>query len=151
MRELQRYPWPGNVRELRNVIERAVILATGPQLTVAVPASRAPIATPSSRRRSPSFEVEHIRADARTAPTGAIRGAGGAAERLGLKPTTLESRPEHQCPSFLEYGEYPYVIGCRDQEGARPEALLLGHARPDAVEGRACRTCSTSTRFSTCC
>src|SRR5207244_10130565 len=34
MRELQRYPWPGNVRELRNVIERAVIIATGRQLVV---------------------------------------------------------------------------------------------------------------------
>src|SRR5262249_29482251 len=32
LRDLQRYPWPGNVRELRNVIERAVIIAAGPQL-----------------------------------------------------------------------------------------------------------------------
>jgi transcriptional regulator with GAF, ATPase, and Fis domain len=37
LRELQRYRWPGNVRELRNVIERAVILATGPELVVATP------------------------------------------------------------------------------------------------------------------
>src|SRR3954465_8487144 len=37
LRELQRYHWPGNVRELRNVIERAVILATGPHLVVETP------------------------------------------------------------------------------------------------------------------
>ena len=37
LRELQSYPWPGNVRELRNVIERAVILATGPHLVVPAP------------------------------------------------------------------------------------------------------------------
>ena len=41
MRELQRYPWPGNVRELRNVIERAVIVATGRQLVVWPPRGRA--------------------------------------------------------------------------------------------------------------
>ena len=40
LRELQRYPWPGNVRELRNVIERAVIMATGRQLVVGGPAAR---------------------------------------------------------------------------------------------------------------
>ena len=34
---LQRYPWPGNVRELRNLVERAVIGATGPRLTIALP------------------------------------------------------------------------------------------------------------------
>ncbi len=44
---------------------------------------------------------------------------------------------EHQCPSFLEYGEYPYVTRRRDQEGARAEGGLLGHARPDAVDAQA--------------
>ena len=34
---LQRYPWPGNVRELRNVVERAMIVANGPRLTIALP------------------------------------------------------------------------------------------------------------------
>ena len=42
MRQLQLYPWPGNVRELRNVIERAVILATGTRLTVTMPQRRRP-------------------------------------------------------------------------------------------------------------
>jgi transcriptional regulator with GAF, ATPase, and Fis domain len=86
---LQHYPWPGNIRELRNVVERAMIAATGPRLTIAVPhASTAAI------KRSPKLvdvEKEHIRSVLET--TGwRIRGAGGAAERLGLKPTTLETR-----------------------------------------------------------
>ncbi len=90
LRELLRYHWPGNVRELRNVIERAVILATGPELVVAVPQI--------DERRMPrtamtltELEVGHI-----TAVLGStnwrVRGSGGAAERLGLRPTTLESR-----------------------------------------------------------
>ena len=39
MDALQRYPWPGNIRELRNVVERAMIVAVGHHLTVAMPAS----------------------------------------------------------------------------------------------------------------
>ena len=86
---LQRHQWPGNVRELRNVIERAVIVSTGPRLVVELPS-----ATVSSRRRSrrmDDVEREHIRAVLEG--TGwRIRGAGGAAEQLGLKPSTLEGR-----------------------------------------------------------
>ena len=47
MKQLQRHPWPGNVRELRNIIERAMIVATGPRLVVDVPAPTAP---PGPRR-----------------------------------------------------------------------------------------------------
>jgi transcriptional regulator with GAF, ATPase, and Fis domain len=86
---LQRYPWPGNIRELRNVVERAMIAAAGPRLTIAVPQP-----TGAAVARSPKLadvEREHIRSVLET--TGwRIRGAGGAAERLGLKPTTLETR-----------------------------------------------------------
>src|SRR5262249_55503007 len=87
---LQRYNWPGNVRELRNVIEREMIIATGPALNIAVPR---PL---SAQRRSAStklvdVEVEHIRGVLESC-TWRVRGAGGAAERLGVKPTTLESR-----------------------------------------------------------
>ena len=86
---LQRYQWPGNVRELRNVIERAVILSTGPRLVVQLPP-----ATAASRRRSARMddvEREHIR-DILESSGWRVRGTGGAAERLGLKPSTLESR-----------------------------------------------------------
>ena len=90
MRQLQLYSWPGNVRELRNVIERAVILATSPRLTVPIPqtpASRLPQSSMTLRE----LEIEHIRATLETT-NWRIRGHRGAAERLGLKPTTLETR-----------------------------------------------------------
>jgi len=90
LRDLQRYPWPGNVRELRNVIERAVILATGRQLVVAAP-RLGDRSMPQTAMTLSQLEVGHIRAV--LASTGwRVRGSGGAAERLGLKPTTLESR-----------------------------------------------------------
>jgi transcriptional regulator with GAF, ATPase, and Fis domain len=92
MRQLQLYPWPGNIRELRNVIERAVIMATGPRLTVPMPqpgVARAPQMPTALTLRE--LEIEHIRTALKTA-NWRVRGKGGAAERLGLKPTTLESR-----------------------------------------------------------
>jgi PAS domain S-box-containing protein len=86
---LQQYSWPGNIRELRNVIERAMITATGPRLTISLPT-----ASGQSIRRSGKLvdvEREHIRSVLER--TGwRIRGTGGAADRLGLKPTTLETR-----------------------------------------------------------
>jgi formate hydrogenlyase transcriptional activator len=86
---LQQYAWPGNIRELRNVVERAMIGATGRRLSIPLPH-----ATPAAARRSPKLvdvEKEHIRAVLEG--TGwRIRGVAGAAERLGLKPTTLETR-----------------------------------------------------------
>jgi len=87
---LQRYQWPGNVRELRNVIEREMIIATGPTLSIAVPR---PLL---AQRRSAStklvdVEVEHIRGILESCGW-RVRGVGGAAERLGVRPTTLESR-----------------------------------------------------------
>ena len=89
MAALQRYSWPGNVRELRNVVERAMIVGTGPRLAIALPA-----ASGASSRRSAKLadvEREHIRQVLES--TGwRIRGLGGAAERLGLQPTTLETR-----------------------------------------------------------
>ncbi|HMD36687.1 MAG TPA: sigma 54-interacting transcriptional regulator [Vicinamibacterales bacterium] len=87
---LLRHSWPGNVRELRNVIEREMIIATGPTLTIAAPRP------PSLQRRAVSsklvdVEVEHIRS-VLDGCGWRVRGTGGAAERLGVKPTTLESR-----------------------------------------------------------
>ena len=91
LRELERYPWPGNVRELRNVIERAVIVATGCQLVVAPPRLGERQTTPRPAMTMTELEVEHIRAVLATT-SWRVRGSGGAAERLGIKPTTLESR-----------------------------------------------------------
>jgi transcriptional regulator with GAF, ATPase, and Fis domain len=89
MAALQRYPWPGNIRELRNVVERAMIITTGPRLTVNVPASNG-----TTSRRSlklADVETEHIR-NVLEQTGWRIRGSGGAADQLGLKPTTLETR-----------------------------------------------------------
>lgn len=90
LQELQNYPWPGNVRELRNVIERAIIVANSRHLVVPTPR----LATrPASQTRMTlaALEVEHIRSVLESTDW-RVRGPGGAAERLGLKPTTLESR-----------------------------------------------------------
>ncbi len=91
MAELQRYTWPGNIRELRNVVERAMIVATGPRLTIALPQSTSSSAATRRTTRLTDVERDHIRAVVESAGW-RIRGAGGAADRLGLKPTTLETR-----------------------------------------------------------
>ena len=86
---LQRYTWPGNVRELRNVVERAMIVANSPRLTIALPQGSA-AATRHSVRLA-DVEKEHIKGVLDS--TGwRIRGVGGSAERLGMKATTLETR-----------------------------------------------------------
>ena len=89
MNALQQYTWPGNIRELRNVVERAMILATGPQLTISLPGTMVGIGARSIRLVD--VQKEHIRSVLETAGW-RIRGSGGAAERLGLRPTTLETR-----------------------------------------------------------
>ena len=86
---LQQYPWPGNIRELRNVVERAMIVVTSSQLTIPLPQSSVSATKRSSRLAD--VEKEHIRAVVES--TGwCIRGSGGAADQLGLRPTTLETR-----------------------------------------------------------
>ena len=90
MQALQRYAWPGNIRELRNVVERAMIVAAGTRLTIALPTSKTATAEKRSARLV-EVEKEHIRGVLDS--TGwRIRGDGGAADRLGLRPTTLETR-----------------------------------------------------------
>jgi DNA-binding NtrC family response regulator len=102
---LQNYDWPGNVRELRNVIERAIIVAGGKALefdlpmTVVAPMSSLSMLQPSEMAQ-PEFltepeiqrrERENLRIVLEK--TGwKIKGVNGAAELLGVKPTTLISR-----------------------------------------------------------
>ena len=92
MEALQAYQWPGNIRELRNVIERAVIVATSPRLTIELPHSPRLKASPRSEPGSlDDMERNHIRTVLER--TGwRVRGARGAAAVLKLKPTTLEAR-----------------------------------------------------------
>jgi len=92
MSALMAYSWPGNIRELRNVIERAMILAHGPVLQVKL--GHRPLHLDAGKAMDGTLdeaERAHIvRALERCG--GRIRGVNGAAEQLGVKPTTLESR-----------------------------------------------------------
>ncbi len=90
MEACRRYAWPGNVRELRNVIERAMILCKGTTLRLELPGSAA--GSPGSQSiLLCDVERRHILAVLKS--TGwRIRGKGGAAEILALKPTTLDAK-----------------------------------------------------------
>jgi len=88
--ELQHYTWPGNIRELRNAVERAMIVAKGPRLVIAVPTEHK-AATSHRSEKLLDVERDHIRS-VLDSVRWRIRGVGGAAEVLGLPPTTLETR-----------------------------------------------------------
>jgi formate hydrogenlyase transcriptional activator len=94
MEALTNYDWPGNIRELQNVIERSVILTKGPDLHVAMPEFEekpAPVAV--NGRASNGSELERSRIlQALKESRGEVGGPNGAAARLGLKRTTLQSR-----------------------------------------------------------
>jgi formate hydrogenlyase transcriptional activator len=87
LRVLESHDWPGNVRELQNVIERAVIISAGEELAVD-PAWFATASPKESARTWAEQEKERI-VSALRAANGRVYGPGGAAQRLGLKPTTL--------------------------------------------------------------
>jgi formate hydrogenlyase transcriptional activator len=94
MEALCRYSWPGNIRELEHVIERAVILSSGPVLKI--PAFEPVLAEAVSPSASTSSALEDIERDhiirVLRETKGKIGGPGGAAERLGMNRTTLNSR-----------------------------------------------------------
>jgi transcriptional regulator with GAF, ATPase, and Fis domain len=100
--KLQSYDWPGNIRELRNVIERAVIVSRGGALDFDLPVRHSPplLATREATSSEPEIltepelqrrERENLLA-ALHKTNWKIRGADGAAELLGVKPTTLVTR-----------------------------------------------------------
>jgi formate hydrogenlyase transcriptional activator len=106
MDRLVSYPWPGNVRELQNVVERAVILATGPTLEIEPDLLRTGKDIGHESKASPprpepsghgleavlkDVETRHVRAALEQAGW-VIEGARGAARILGLHPNTLRSR-----------------------------------------------------------
>jgi PAS domain S-box-containing protein len=109
VKQLQSYPWKGNIRELQNVIERAIILSQGGSLQFDLPGNDVSpavintIAADSGDKANeadtvPYTEAERIARDkenimrALQLCDNKISGAGGAAELLGIKPTTLASR-----------------------------------------------------------
>jgi DNA-binding NtrC family response regulator len=104
---LRNYDWPGNIRELRNVIERAAIFAQGGALEFDLPVSGSPVNVTSFESEHDAKVESEFQTDAEIRRrerenlfvvlqrTGwKIKGVDGAAELLGLKPTTLISRME---------------------------------------------------------
>jgi PAS domain S-box-containing protein len=94
MEVLRNWSWPGNVRELENFMERAVILTQGPILRAPLSELEAADVDDSAGSLDANFENaerEHILRVLREA-RGMIGGPRGAAERLGLKRTTLNSK-----------------------------------------------------------
>jgi transcriptional regulator with GAF, ATPase, and Fis domain len=91
---LRQYSWPGNVRELENVVERALIVSTGPSLALesVVPGrGRVESWTPPSGHDLEAVQRAHIQS-VLAACGWKINGPGNAAERLGLHPNTLRFR-----------------------------------------------------------
>ncbi len=85
--------WPGNIRELENFIERAVILTQGSELNVTLAELKNTMRAPGAASGSTFHDAERQAIiDALKAASGRIAGAGGAAERLGLKRTTLQNK-----------------------------------------------------------
>ena len=98
------YDWPGNVRELKNVIERSIIISSGPDLHIDFPDSCDPV-LPAGKELTAASNQAGVYTDremtalmkqnilnALIQSRGRISGPGGAAERLGCAPTTLGSR-----------------------------------------------------------
>jgi formate hydrogenlyase transcriptional activator len=107
LQALRRYSWPGNIRELENLIERAVILSSGPELLVEVPEVRSPEASayrprPSHAAAVPSDSAkEYLNLDdadrahilrALRDTNWIVGGPRGAASKLGLNRSTLRSK-----------------------------------------------------------
>jgi PAS domain S-box-containing protein len=93
LRRLAAYPWPGNVRELENVLERAVILSSGPVLEVPADVLGTPAAPQAPTRPATLEALERARIVEALGQAGwVIDGPRGAAAALGLHPNTLRSR-----------------------------------------------------------
>ena len=104
LKQLQDYDWPGNIRELQNVIERAIIVSKGNRLQFSLPGGGMEPENTSyesangDSEHMPYTETERLARDRTNILTalkltnGRISGEDGAAELLGIKPTTLASR-----------------------------------------------------------
>ena len=104
MERLTRNPWRGNIRELANYIERAVILSRGDDLEIPTAGGARPpemyITTPSTFHQAESNAIIAALKEA----SGRLSGRGGAAERLGLKRTTLQTKMRKLNICRADYG-----------------------------------------------
>ena len=96
MQALIRYPWPGNIRELQNVIERSMIVSQNGNLSVkrnwlSGESAQTELATPPLFKMSALKDREKIGA-ALAEARGRVSGPAGAAAKLGIPPSTLESK-----------------------------------------------------------
>src|ERR1700732_1874969 len=122
MNALCQYRWPGNIRELQNVIERSVILSSGPSLHVPVAelhSRTTPALTSAAARSKPPrrIPVRSILAEvdrnqiirALKESNGRVGGSDGAAARLGLKRTTFITR-------MKKVGIFPKQVSEREMD-----------------------------------
>jgi formate hydrogenlyase transcriptional activator len=128
MEAFKRHDWPGNIRELQNVIERGVIMTTGPVLTLqtaqyigpvgAAPVSANPDAEPGLIKTLVEAERAHITAALRET-NWVVGGPRGAAAQLGLPRTTLIARMQR-------LGIPNETSGPRAARASRPFARMAG-------------------------
>jgi len=117
MELLIQYPWPGNIRELQNVIERGVVLAQGPVLTL-----------------DPRLLQTQSPLDSMTVPSGRERAAGVVAA------ATVATNSSPESPATLEEMERRHIITVLEQslwviEGAKGAARLL-NLHPNTLRSR---------------
>ena len=104
MEVLTNYPWKGNIRELANLIERAVILSPNEELEVPIAEFQVAHSHNVSSPAATFHEAERkVILEALKAASGQISGHGGAAERLGLKRTTLQNKMRRLAISKGDY------------------------------------------------
>jgi formate hydrogenlyase transcriptional activator len=104
MEALVNADWPGNIRELENFIERCVILTQGDELNVPRAELKKAVSRPVAESASTFEHAERqVIIDALKIASGRVSGSGGAAERLGLKRTTLQNKMRKLNISRTEY------------------------------------------------
>ena len=104
MDAIKSFSWPGNVRELQNFIERSVILSRGETLAAPISELRQSSATKEIGSGTSFHAMERaVIVNVLREAGGKLSGSGGAAERLGLKRTTLQRKMERLCIFKSDY------------------------------------------------
>jgi DNA-binding NtrC family response regulator len=95
MRRLTNYSWPGNIRELQNIVERSVILCTGDTFTIDeawLPRGGSGAGTKPALPHTLKDQERELIEAALTRSRGRVSGSSGAAAKLGIPASTLESK-----------------------------------------------------------